>query len=494
MVDDNHVPGDIDYSTVQEVQFLGVIGPLEEKRLCKIKCMNGVWVGPLCTVDEGGRFQPMLRSCPLHPPEGPIHVAYQDKALEVEETLELPHGSSIVLTCAEIGLFRFYGNSTLTCNNGHWSAPMPQCLVTTLHSNFSDQVPPTISYNVASGDAGPSLDGQLIVLPGSIVHFDCLFQRQYGNPQWTWTPTHRQYPSGWSIEVEERSWKYRLSIFYAKEHDSGIFTCTTPAGQTNEVSLLVQGVECPALPSADNNRVMAVEGNQMHSKARFACMEGYVLVGPEVITCTASGVWSDDPPHCQTGIKMVRAVIECPTITPEDGHLRLSWYSKTYGSSVYFSCPTGYRLLGAPSATCLKNQSWTNPPPTCQAIQCSPPLPPTNGRALDNGRYLVGDYVQYTCNAGFVIVGDSIGICKDDGEWTQGPPICKPACEFPGEPGNGHVIPTKFHYDIGQVVTVACNPGYRMLGPQRLRCTPSGHWSSPLPHCRVTQHGLDKPY
>lgn len=62
--------------------------------------------------------------------------------------------------------------------------------------------------------------------------------------------------------------------------------------------------------------------------------------------------------------------------------------------------------------------------------------------------------------------------------------IGKAACEFPGEPSNGHVIPTKFHYGIGEVVVVGCQPGYRVLGYQRLRCTGSGHWSTPLPHCR----------
>ncbi|KAG8172954.1 hypothetical protein JTE90_014136, partial [Oedothorax gibbosus] len=35
-----------DFTSVQEVQFLGVIGPLDQKRVCKIKCLNGVGWGP----------------------------------------------------------------------------------------------------------------------------------------------------------------------------------------------------------------------------------------------------------------------------------------------------------------------------------------------------------------------------------------------------------------------------------------------------------------
>ncbi|GIZ04180.1 uncharacterized protein CEXT_353401 [Caerostris extrusa] len=55
VVNGTNVPGNggEDFASVQEVQFLGVIGPLEQKRVCKIKCLNGVWVGPLCTIDQG---------------------------------------------------------------------------------------------------------------------------------------------------------------------------------------------------------------------------------------------------------------------------------------------------------------------------------------------------------------------------------------------------------------------------------------------------------
>ncbi|XP_023228784.1 locomotion-related protein Hikaru genki-like isoform X1 [Centruroides sculpturatus] len=480
LINGSVIPGNggTDFASVQEVQFLGVIGPLEQKRICKIKCLNGVWVGPLCTIDEeGGRFQPMLKQCILKPSDPEVVISYQRKTLASNDRdIALPHGSTLELRCVEVGMYKFVGNSSITCRNGLWSAAMPHCVSTTIQRNFSIQAPPTIVYNVVSGDAGITESGVVVILPGSIVHFDCLFQRQYGNPEWTWTPTKRQYPCGWGINVEERSWKYRLSIYYAMEHDTGVYTCTTPRGLNNEVKIAVKSVQCPPFEMVDRNRVMSVEGNKMHSQAKFSCMEGYNLIGPDMITCTASGQWSADLPHCE--------VIQCPPIEPEDQHLKINSPNRTYGSKVYFSCPTGYRLLGSPSITCLKNQSWSDIYPDCEAIQCNPPLPPANGRVLDNGRYLTGDFIQYTCNAGYVIVGESISVCDDHGEWTQQSPICKPACEFPGEPANGHIVPTKFHYDIGEVIVVVCNAGLRLLGSQRLRCSPTGHWSSPLPHCR----------
>lgn len=41
------------FSQVKEVKFSGSIGPLGEKRLCKIKCIGGKWVGPLCVGQQG---------------------------------------------------------------------------------------------------------------------------------------------------------------------------------------------------------------------------------------------------------------------------------------------------------------------------------------------------------------------------------------------------------------------------------------------------------
>lgn len=42
-----------DFSEVMEVKFSGAIGPLGIRRLCKIKCIGGEWVGPLCQVKDG---------------------------------------------------------------------------------------------------------------------------------------------------------------------------------------------------------------------------------------------------------------------------------------------------------------------------------------------------------------------------------------------------------------------------------------------------------
>lgn len=46
---------------------------------------------------------------------------------------------------------------------------------------------------------------------------------------------------GWAIAARERNWKYRLSIYYAKHHDSGVYTCSTPKGLSNSIQVRVIG-------------------------------------------------------------------------------------------------------------------------------------------------------------------------------------------------------------------------------------------------------------
>lgn len=43
------------FTEVSEIRFPGEIGPLGDRRLCKIRCIKGKWVGPLCATNEEGK-------------------------------------------------------------------------------------------------------------------------------------------------------------------------------------------------------------------------------------------------------------------------------------------------------------------------------------------------------------------------------------------------------------------------------------------------------
>lgn len=46
----------MNFDEVTEVRFPSEIGPLGDRRLCKIRCVKGKWVGPLCATSDEGRF------------------------------------------------------------------------------------------------------------------------------------------------------------------------------------------------------------------------------------------------------------------------------------------------------------------------------------------------------------------------------------------------------------------------------------------------------
>lgn len=44
------------FREVTEVRFPAEVGPLGGQRVCKIKCVDGEWVGPLCALNEQGKY------------------------------------------------------------------------------------------------------------------------------------------------------------------------------------------------------------------------------------------------------------------------------------------------------------------------------------------------------------------------------------------------------------------------------------------------------
>jgi len=62
----------------------------------------------------------------------------------------------------------------------------------------------------------------------------------------------------------------------------------------------------------------------------------------------------------------------------------------------------------------------------------------------------------------------------------------KAVCEFPGEPDEGYIVPTKFHYFVGEGISVVCKGNHQPLGPAFIYCTTEGKWSAPLPSCAIT--------
>ena len=58
------------------------------------------------------------------------------------------------------------------------------------------------------------------------------------------------------------------------------------------------------------------------------------------------------------------------------------------------------------------------------AISCNNLSDPSNGLVTISGTSL-GSTAQYTCNYGYVLVGDAIRTCERSGEWSETEPVCE---------------------------------------------------------------------
>ncbi|XP_011635095.1 locomotion-related protein Hikaru genki [Pogonomyrmex barbatus] len=431
----------------------------------------------------------LKRGCKLEGLHPLLLVTYKQITISVDK-IGVPHNERVTVRCRELGKYKFIGDSLLHCHDGTWNGKIPYCVPTTSLSNYTEDVPPTILFGLPAGSAAVEPTGSLAVFPGSILHLECLFSRKLGNPEWTWTSTFRRYLTGWAIAARERDWKYRLSIYYAKPHDSGIYTCSTPKGLNNSIGVRVIDVQCSVLEIPDPPLISRIEGSRMGHNAVFECPAGYRLEGASTITCQYNGKWSADVPHCEE--------IECPPMDiPDNALLQLIEHNNTYGGRVVFTCMWGHKLSGPQSMKCEGDGKWNGSMPTCLEITCPVPETPQGGRIVEQTRYSnekqypgkiykVGALVRFACRPNHQLIGEASIICTENGTWSHHPPICKVRCPYPGDPPHGRIAPLKFWYKPGDNIQVTCSPGYvTPLEPvKKPSCLENGVWNAPPPPCR----------
>ncbi|KAG7211099.1 hypothetical protein KM043_010429 [Ampulex compressa] len=434
------------------------------------------------------------RRCKLEGLHPLLIVTYRNITISVDK-ITVPHGERVTVRCREVGKYKLVGDSSLHCRDASWNGRLPSCAPTTAISNYTEDVPPTIVFGLPTGSATVEPSGALAVFPGSILHLECLFARRLGDPEWSWTSTLRPYLTGWAIAAREREWKYRLSIYYAKTQDSGVYTCSTPRGLSNSIRVHVVDIQCPALSPPKPPLVGKIEGVRMGQGAAFECPTGYRLEGAAGITCQYNGKWSASVPQCKT--------IVCPPMElSKDARLRLLEHNNTFGGKAIFTCMWGHKLLGSSSIECEADGTWNGSMPRCSRITCPAPAVPSSGRILERrthgGKrasargqrpsrvYKVGALVGFACLRGHQLLGEAAVICTENGTWSHESPVCKVRCPYPGDPPHGRIAPLKFWYKPGDNIQVTCSPGYvTPLEPVRKpTCRENGIWSAPPPPCR----------
>ncbi|KAM6192173.1 complement component receptor 1-like protein [Sarcoramphus papa] len=173
-----------------------------------------------------------------------------------------------------------------------------------------------------------------------------------------------------------------------------------------------------------------------------------------------------------------------------------------YSSVVEYVCRPGYvRNVNARNVlVCGRNRKWHGSKDICTPKLCTYPGEPANGRLILAEKFSFGSAVNFTCNTGYRLVGNSQIQCVIKNgvvTWDRDIPICEAIpCSPPPEIANGeHSGTDKELFEYGASVTYRCHTVKRgetpfsLVGDASIFCTTTdninGVWSKPAPECKV---------
>ncbi|XP_046718635.1 seizure protein 6 homolog isoform X2 [Silurus meridionalis] len=186
---------------------------------------------------------------------------------------------------------------------------------------------------------------------------------------------------------------------------------------------------------------------------------------------------------------------ELPEIT--NGWKTTSHPELVHGTVVTYQCYPGFEVVGTEMLMCQWDLTWSGDLPTCERVlSCPDPgMVEHSRRAMSGPRLIVGSTVQYICNKGYSLSGNSLLSCYSHDstgpKWSEKPPKCLPdtneACRNPGIPAFGVQVSEKQFYQAGEILHFSCRSGYKLIGEANIRCVPNrpSKWSHSPPVCKA---------
>uniref|UniRef100_A0A8B9PPJ3 Sushi domain-containing protein n=1 Tax=Apteryx owenii TaxID=8824 RepID=A0A8B9PPJ3_APTOW len=165
------------------------------------------------------------------------------------------------------------------------------------------------------------------------------------------------------------------------------------------------------------------------------------------------------------------------------------------GTQLRYRCRPGYTAASgkSPYVTCLPDTTWSAESDFCIGKLCGPPNIP-NGKFDYTTDLRFGAVINFTCNEGYRLIGDSSAQCiLKDNDVTWSPiPLCEiiPCLPPPGI-ANGQLNAENGDFTFGSAVTYRCHHGFSLIGESTIYCTSedklNGIWSGPAPECKVVK-------
>ncbi|KAF7696296.1 hypothetical protein HF521_006390 [Silurus meridionalis] len=391
--------------------------------------------------------------------------------------------------------FRLKGRkSKLLCVNGTWKPKSAECKLikcekltipnaslNTGHRRFNTQV--NISCQEGYNIKGPNVitcGGQGVWIPAPPTCVKVM------PVQVTCPPPAVPNSSGQDGYKAEYEVGERAAISCQKGYrliGSSQITCLED-GQWEELPKchLVEG-RCPPPPYVPNAHTEHNDQTdyEPNTTLRLKCNLGYRIArGPSTISCR-DGQWTDVQLMCEK--KRCGSAGEV-----ENG--RYHYTGSSFGDMATARCFEGYQLIGVGVRHCTNN-GWDGRVAVCEANQCpDPPEVPDADVYLGTSGIIKPGYVaSYSCRLG-TLIGESEIVCTEDGTWSHEAPRCKVvSCPAPNIQSGFIFSGVRRQYNSGILVTIKCNPGWRLFGSSVIKCGADGEWRPRLPKCSSSQGG-----
>ncbi len=108
--------------------------------------------------------------------------------------------------------------------------------------------------------------------------------------------------------------------------------------------------------------------------ATYTCNDGYTLTGDPTRMCQDDGMWSGSPSTCRKLFNMQlsflfnhtpHAAVDCGSLTITNGTVDTS-SGTTFMNTANYTCDPGYMLVGNMMRTCQSDGAWSPAAPTCR--------------------------------------------------------------------------------------------------------------------------------
>ncbi|XP_067301650.1 complement receptor type 2 isoform X2 [Pseudorasbora parva] len=157
---------------------------------------------------------------------------------------------------------------------------------------------------------------------------------------------------------------------------------------------------------------------------------------------------------------------------------------------VTYKCAPGYSYSGGTKKSQCRQGQWTTLNMNCERKKCYALGEIENGRYNQKGRSF-GDKAVAVCNKGYVLRGEKVRMCMENG-WNGTDPICEEPKIFCSAPAvaNRWVKPgERTQYTPQDTVTIICSKGFDLIGSSVVTCGSGGQWLN-LPECRPEEQKI----